>query len=91
MLAALTTRAQIGISGVADKTVYADQVTFTITNTAGYAFGAWLDNKPVAVGVPNLINRVEYHELSVRATNITTSAVSVVPIPCWSTLACAAW
>lgn len=73
---AMVARAQINIGGLADKTIYTDQVTFTITNTAGYAFGAWLDTVPVPVGTPVLVNRVEYHELSVRATNTTTSAVT---------------
>jgi hypothetical protein len=58
LLAASPLRAQIGIGGVADKTVYVDQVSFIVTNTAGYALGAWLDDRPVPVGAPMLVDRV---------------------------------
>ncbi len=67
---------QINITGVADKTVYVDQVTLTVVQEAGYDYDARLDNRPVAVGSPVLVNRVEYHELSVFRTNTTTLAVN---------------
>lgn len=67
---------QISISGVADKTIYVDQTTFTITSEAGYTYDARLDSTPVAVGTPVLVNRVEYHELSVFRTNTSTLAVT---------------
>lgn len=69
-------RAQIDIGGVADKTVYSDQVTFTITNVAGFSFDARLDGSPVVVGAPVLVNRVDYHELAVLRTNIASSVVT---------------
>ena len=76
LLAGLPVRAQIGISGVTDKTVYVDQVTFTITNTAGFAYDARLEGRPVPVGAPVLLTRTGYQELSVFATNTVTSAVT---------------
>lgn len=67
---------QIGISGVTDKTVYVDQVTFTIASEAGYAYAAQLDGKAIGVGDPVLVDRVDYHELSVLRTNTSTLVVT---------------
>jgi len=67
---------QITITGLADKAVYVDQVTFTVASEAGYNYDARLDRQPVTVGAPVLVNRVDYHELSVFRTNTTTLAVT---------------
>lgn len=67
---------QIGVGGITDKTIYTDQVTFTVTNTPGYAFDARLDSVQVPTGLPVRVTDVDYHELSVRATNVTTLATS---------------
>jgi len=67
---------QISVSGLADKTVYVNQVTFTIASEAGYAYDARLDGKAIGVGTPVLVDRVEYHELSVFRTNSATLAVT---------------
>lgn len=76
LLAAWTASAQINIGGLADKTGYYDQVTFTITNLAGYVYDARLDHAPVAVGVPVTVTQYGYQELEVFATNTTSMAVS---------------
>lgn len=68
--------AQIPISGVSDETVYVDQVTFTISSQSGYTYDARLDGNPVPVGTPVLVDRVNYHELSVFRTNTATLAVT---------------
>lgn len=73
---ALPARAQIGIGGVADKTIYSDQAAFTITNEAGFAYDARLDGQAVPVGAAVVVRSVDYHELSVWRTNLSTLAVS---------------
>jgi len=67
---------QISITGVANNTVYVYQVTFNVVNEAGYNYDARLDGDAVPVGTPVLVNRVDYHQLSVFRTNTLTSAVS---------------
>lgn len=67
---------QIPIAGLNAKTVYVDQVTFTVTSQAGYTYDARLDGNPVPVGIPIAVSRVDYHELSVFRTNTTTLAVT---------------
>ena len=67
--------AQITVSGVADKTVYADQATFTISQTAGWSYEARLDDAPAPVGSATTVTSFGYHELSVGRTNNTTAAV----------------
>jgi len=67
---------QINITGVANNTVYVDQVSFIVANEAGYDYDARLDGNPVTVGTPVLVNRVDYHELSVSRTNTSTQAVT---------------
>jgi hypothetical protein len=67
---------QINISGLADKGVYSDRVTFTVTAEAGFTYDARLDSHPIAVGTPVLVNQVDYHELSASRTNTTTLEVT---------------
>jgi hypothetical protein len=75
-LVSLPAPAQIGIGGIADKTIYTTQATFFITNAAGYSYDARLEGQPVAVGVPVVTARGGYQELSVWATNTSTSATT---------------
>lgn len=74
--ASLPAFGQITITGIADKAVYVDQVNFTVASEAGYTYDARLDRQPVTVGIPVLVKRVDYHELSVFRTNTTTLAVT---------------
>ncbi|HUR46986.1 MAG TPA: hypothetical protein VMZ27_13995, partial [Candidatus Saccharimonadales bacterium] len=66
----------IGISGVADRSAYNNQVSFLITNNAGFTYGATLDGNSVPVGTAVLVNRIDYHELFVWRTNTSTLATS---------------
>jgi hypothetical protein len=75
-LVAARAPAQIGIGGVADRTIYTSQVTFTVTNEAGYAYDARVDGTAVAVGSPVAVTNAEYHELFVWRTNTTSMAVT---------------
>lgn len=76
LLAAGSAPAQIGIGGVADQTVYAAPVSFTITNEAGFVYAAQLDGAPVAVGATVLVSAVDYHELVAWRTNTATLAAT---------------
>ena len=66
--------AAISITGVADKTVYADSVTFTVNYEAGYDYTCDLNGDPVATDVAIDVNEPEYYELYVHRINQSTSA-----------------
>lgn len=71
-----TALSQIAVTGLTDKTVYVDQVTFTVASQPGFTYEARLDGTPLPVGTQVSVNRVDYHELSVFRTNTTTLAVT---------------
>ena len=73
---AISARAQFTISGVADKTTYNNTVTLTIGTQAGYNYNATLNWKPITSGVAVVVNKPDFYELRVDATNTTTSAVT---------------
>jgi hypothetical protein len=75
-LAAPSARAQIGIGGVADKTIYTSQAAFFVTNEVGYTYDARLDGSPVPVGASVAVTNVDYHELLVWRTNTASLAVT---------------
>ena len=71
---AIVSHAQtIGVSGVADKASYNDRVTFLITNSAGFTYGATLDSVSTPVGVSVQVNKSDFHELSIWRTNTANS------------------
>lgn len=76
LLAGANAFSQVPVTGVADMTIYTDQVTFTVTSEAGYAYDARLDGSSVPAGSPVLVNKADYHELSVWRTNTTTLATA---------------
>ena len=54
----------ITITGVTDKTKYADSITFTVAaDPNAVTTTATLDGVPVSVGVATAVNTVQYHEL----------------------------
>jgi len=71
----VSARAQIGVGGLANNTIYTS-VSFLVTNEPGYAYAATLDSTPVPVGVSVPVTSVDYHELFVLRTNTTTHAVT---------------
>jgi len=75
LFTAISGRAQIGIGGVANNTIYTT-VSFLVTNESGYTYAATLDGTPVPVGVSVPVTHVDYHELFVLRTNTTTHAVT---------------
>ena len=72
VLAAAPASAQITVQGVEDKHVYADRVTFTVVEVAGWDYTALLDGAATAVGTPVTVDSVDYHELSVSRKSQTT-------------------
>jgi hypothetical protein len=68
--------AQITVSGVADKSTYNNTATLTVTTQAGYDYEATLNWKPIATGVPVLVNKPDFYELRVNATNQANSTVT---------------
>jgi hypothetical protein len=74
----VTAPAQITVSGIANRnyTGYANSAAFTVTLQSGYAGTALLDGQPVPIGTAVTVNKADYHELSVVATNQSTSAVA---------------
>jgi hypothetical protein len=70
--------AQITITGVADKTTYNNTATLTIGTQAGFDYNATLNWKPIATGVPVVVNKPDFYELRVDATNQVGGAVTSV-------------
>lgn len=62
------------IEGVADKTVYKDRVTFRVPAWDGYDYDVRLNGEAVPTDVGCLVDTVDYHELAVRRTTLTTGA-----------------
>src|SRR2546425_702237 len=67
---------QITISGVVDKTVYNDTVTFTIVTQVGYTYSAFLNTNPAPVGVAVTGNQPDYYELRVTSTQTSSGAAT---------------
>jgi hypothetical protein len=75
-VATMPLAAQVVITGIADKAVYTDRAAFSVTAQAGYSCGARLDGNPVPLGVSVPVTNADYHELSVSATNNSTTTVT---------------
>lgn len=63
---------QVDLTGLTDRGVYQDSVSFQLTLQTGYEGVARLDGQPVPTGSPVQVNRVDYHELFVDATNMAS-------------------
>ncbi len=68
--------AQFTIGGVTDKTAYNDTATLTVNTQAGYTYSAMLNYKSIAVGAAVVLNKPDFYELRVDATNTSSSAVT---------------
>jgi len=64
-----TLRAAISVSGVSDKEVYADSVSFVVQQAAGYDITAELNGREVPVGRQVVVDKADYYELFVRAVD----------------------
>lgn len=63
-------------SGFADRATLMDSAWFRVPATNGYSYAVLLDGRPVPADLTNVVNRADYHELSVSRTNMSTLAVS---------------
>jgi hypothetical protein len=66
------------INGVADQGDYADTISFSVPTASGYTYSAKLDGQSVPVDVTVTVTQVDYHQLSVWRTNLSTLAVTNV-------------
>jgi hypothetical protein len=64
------------INGVTDKSTYDLQASFAVPSESGYSYRVLLDGARVPTDLSQTINRVDYHELSVWRTNLSTFAFS---------------
>ncbi len=72
-------QAPLPIEGtIADRSTYnyTDNLWFRVPATAGYFHSVSLDGKPVPTDLAIQVNTVDYHEISVSHTNISTLAVT---------------
>ncbi len=76
VLSPLLLSAQITITGVADKTTYNNTVTLTVGTQAGFDYNATLNWQPIATGGPVVVNKPDFYELRVDATNQSGGAVT---------------
>src|SRR4026209_118049 len=56
------------ITGVAERTSYTDQATFTVATNVGYVYSATLNGVPVPMGVSQTIRRMDYYDLLAQRT-----------------------
>ncbi|HXF11136.1 MAG TPA: hypothetical protein VN625_10155, partial [Desulfuromonadaceae bacterium] len=71
-LAAPSVFGQIPVTGLTDKTIYNDSVTFTVPSQAGFNYRILLDTNIVPTDTATVVSRVEYHELQIFRTNQVT-------------------
>src|SRR6185503_18749738 len=71
---ATSATATITVNGLADKTVYANTVSFRVQTAAGYDIHATLNGVPEILGAYVPVNDADYYELYVEKTNQTTQA-----------------
>lgn len=72
--------AQITVTGIMDKQVYANSVSFTVASEAGYDYTAALNGNPVATDRLINVNEPQYYQLSVSRVQQSTSAEESVLI-----------
>ncbi|MCX8156371.1 MAG: hypothetical protein N3J91_07990, partial [Verrucomicrobiae bacterium] len=64
------------INGVTDKSTYNNSVTFRVPSEAGYTYQVLFNNVPIPTDVDMVVTNMDYHELRVSRTNITTQATT---------------
>ena len=64
------------VEGVSDRVTYLDSTSFRVVTNAGFSYGVTLNGGPVPAGVTNRITFMDYYDLMVRRTNISTSAIT---------------
>ena len=56
------------VTGVANRGEYTDTVTFTVLEEAGFDTVATLNGDPVPVGIPYVVDRMDFYELAAAQT-----------------------
>ncbi|HWQ91033.1 MAG TPA: hypothetical protein VN673_05125, partial [Clostridia bacterium] len=64
------------INGIADRTTYTDTASFSVPVTAGYSYTVTLDGKRLPAVLTNVIDKVDYHEVTAWRTNMSSGAVT---------------
>jgi hypothetical protein len=75
-LSSARAQAPLAINGVVDRGDYADSVTLSVPAASGYTYSARLDGKPIPLDVNVVVTNVDYHQLSVFRTNLSTLAIT---------------
>lgn len=75
MVGVATASAQL-ITGVADRTIYTDSATYAVPMQPGFTYDVTLNDAPVAAGVTNVINVMDYYELAARQTEMASGTVT---------------
>ncbi|HEY5915516.1 MAG TPA: hypothetical protein VJA21_33445 [Verrucomicrobiae bacterium] len=70
------TSAQLAVTGVADKSVYADRVTFLVPAEPGFSYAIKLNTNSVGADVPVVVASPDYYELRAQRTEGSTGAVT---------------
>lgn len=63
------------ITGVVDRTIYTDTATYSVATQAGFSYVVTLNNAPVAAGVTNVVNVMDYYELDARRTELSSGVI----------------
>ena len=72
-------RAQtIVIDGVADRVTRTNSATFRVQTNAGFSYAVTLNGVPVPAGVSNTVTKMDYYDLAVTRSNLTTFDVTNV-------------
>jgi hypothetical protein len=74
VLSTVSLSGQVIINGVADKSVYVDTVTFTISPQAGYTYSAFLNANTVGIGPAITVSQPDYYELRVTSTQTSSGS-----------------
>jgi len=75
---ALQAQAPLDVIGVTDKAYnsYSGQASFRVPSAEGYSYRVLLDGQPVPTDVSVLIDKPDYHEVSVWRTNASSGVVT---------------
>jgi hypothetical protein len=76
LAASAQAQAPLPINGIADRATYTDTAAFDVPVTPGYSYAVLLDGTRVPAVLTNLINKVDYHEVSVWRTNMSNGALT---------------
>src|SRR6476660_8366475 len=72
----ISAQAQLTVTGVSDKTVYTDTVTFTVPAQPGFTYSIHLNSNSVPDGVSTTVNQADYYELYIQRTETATATLS---------------